>query len=219
MREVKIEIIKDCLSRQHVRFILSKDLFYVILIIIHATLHCQLDHPFTTKEFKQTNFRRRWGRYTFRKIRNVLADLILTWHAKGGVRRDALYASTYTSHFTSFCSLALHGTSVFRLNALRVIKWFFSSHEQRRSMENAFSKMWMLAHNDYYVATCNCLCENFCVFRRTCRRVSHAEERMFNPLHLSLYRLTGIISLRNYAVVNAFIYRDLSDQHCSAVYQ
>lgn len=147
------------------------------------------DRPFTTKEFKQTNFRRRWGRYTFRKIRNVLANLILTRHAKGGVRRDALYASTYTSHFTSFYSLALHGTSVFRLNALRVIKWFFSSHEQRRSMENAFSKMWMLAHNDYYNFVQ--FCAKIFAFSVELVGVFHMlEEHMFNPLHLSLYRLT-----------------------------
>ncbi|EGI58401.1 Latrophilin-3 [Acromyrmex echinatior] len=90
-------------------------------VIIYATLFVLSTRLFTTKKFKQTNFRRRWGRYTFRKIRNVLVDLILTRHAKGGVRRDALYASTYTSHFTSICSLALHGTSVFRLNALRYL--------------------------------------------------------------------------------------------------
>lgn len=142
-------------------------------------------------EFKQTNFRRRWGRYTFRKIRNVLADLILTRHAKGGVRRDALYASTYTSHFTSFCSLALHGTSVFRLKALRVIKWFFPPMN-RRSMENAFSKMWTLAHNNYYPAIR--LLENLCVFRRTRRHGSRVEKRMFNPWHLSYYRLTDSVT-------------------------
>ncbi|XP_018398938.1 PREDICTED: latrophilin Cirl-like [Cyphomyrmex costatus] len=90
-------------------------------VIIYAILFALSTRLFTTKEFKQTNFRRRRGRYTFRKIRNVPVDLILTRHAKGGVRRDALYASTYTSHFTSVCSLALHGTSVFRLNALRYL--------------------------------------------------------------------------------------------------
>jgi len=132
-------------------------------------------------------------------------DLILTRHAKGGVRRDALYASTYTSHFTSICSLALHGTSVFRLNALRVIKWFFPSMNMR-SMENGFLKMWMLTHNNHYVApaTCNCWRQNFCVFHRICRSVLHAEKHMFNPLHLS-YRLIDK-PLRNYIYINA-LYR------------
>lgn len=69
---------------------------------------------------------------------------IPTRHAKGGVRRDALYVGTHTSRLTSFCSLALHRTSVFRLNARRprVIKWFFSTSERRaidreRSPEDA----------------------------------------------------------------------------------
>lgn len=95
-----------------------------ILHLIFLSLY-QPDRPSMTEAFKQTIFRRRWGRYTFRKIRNVSADLTLVRHAKGGVRRDALCVSTNTSHLTSsFYSLALHSTSVFRLNALRVIKWF-----------------------------------------------------------------------------------------------
>lgn len=78
-----------------------------------------------------------------------------------------------TRRIFTFFSLALHGTSVFRLNALQVIKWFFPPMN-RWSMENAFLKM--LAHNNYYIvlATCNHLHENYCVFHRTCRHVSHA---------------------------------------------
>lgn len=133
-------------------------------------------------------------------------DLIPTRHAKGGVRRDALYASTYTSHFTSICSLALHGTSVFRLNALRVIKWFFPPIN-RRLMENVFLKIWMLTHNDHYVAltTCNCLRKIFCVFRWSLAEVFH----MLKNICLILYTCHTDWLTDRYEIIfiNAFVYR------------
>jgi hypothetical protein len=117
----------------------------------------------------------------------VYQDLTLARHAKGGLRRDALHASTYTSHFTSFCSLALHGTSVFRLNALRVIKWFLPLSslypERGRSIENASSKMQTLARNDPTLRS------HYVRARLTRKYVSHRarvpRKRAFNSSRLS----------------------------------
>lgn len=74
-------------------------------------------------------------------------------------------------------------------NAPWVIQWFFFfPFKQRRSIENAFSKIQTLAHDDciiVYVALAPCNCLWKCVFYQGRWHVLHAEERMFNPLHLS----------------------------------
>lgn len=163
-----------------IRIIDAYILHLIILLIIFYFLHYQIDYLFATKEFKQTNFCWRWWRYTFRKIRNVSANLILIRYAKGGVRRDALYASTYMLHFMSFCFLALYSTSVFRLNASRVIKCFFFPFEQAIDGKRFFRDT--NVHDDYtlHLHYMQWFIENAFFYQGHW----HADKRMFNPLHL-----------------------------------
>jgi len=58
----------------------------------------------------------------------------------------------------------------------------------------------MLPHNDYYITLHLrglTVCVKISAFSELAELVSHAEKRMFNPLHLLYYRLINR-TLRNY---------------------
>lgn len=92
---------------------IHKRIYFIVLVVIDATLFALSSQNDLSRRrnLKERTSVGDWEGICLERFVMYQADLILVRHAKGGVRRDAHSANTYTSHYPSYHSFYSHGIS------------------------------------------------------------------------------------------------------------